>query len=111
MGLIGDRRAQNILYEVAEGQTWTFFDAEDEGLVEWLVERRDGDMAHLVKRTGRDPGFRTVIEVEAMKARRWKPLTSAQPAEVLWTCPSCGKANPIAIGDYVCIDCRARLDR
>ena len=108
---LDEKRPENIRYEPVVGATWTYFDAEAEGLVEWKIEAIEGTEARITKLTGRDIGYTTMYELSKMKAKRWKPLmTEGAVHDVLWACPDCGENNPIRLGDYMCIKCRELLD-
>lgn len=106
-----NKRPNNLRFEPKEGAVWTYFDAEGEGTVEWLIESIDGPNVRLKKLTGKDAGYMGMYELERMDAKRWKPLDATDAVtEVLWACPHCDEAKPIRIGDYVCVDCRNALD-
>jgi len=106
-----ERRPQNLRYEPKAGDIWTYFDAEGEGLVEWLIESIDGPQARLIKQTGTNIGYTATYELTKLKARRWKPKDLDAAHEVLWPCPDCGEDQPIQIGDYMCVQCREALDK
>lgn len=106
----GGKRPENVRFVPEAGAEWTYFDAEGEGTIKWLIESIDGPIATLVKLTGRDPGYKTRYELEKLDAKRWKPVDMGSSIEVLWACPHCGGGRPIEIGDYVCLDCREALD-
>lgn len=103
-------RPPNVSYEPNEGDVWVFFDAEDEGAVEWKVDKISEGFAELTKLTGKDVGFRRNYETwKLVQGTRWKPKADAE-SQVLFNCPSCGGAKPIRVGDYMCTDCRVGLD-
>lgn len=107
----GERRPQNARYEAVELDIWTYFDAEDEGLVEWRILSIADGQAKLMKLTGRDAGYTTMYELSKMDAKRWKPKDAVGLGTIiLWPCPDCGGDNPIRVGDYMCIKCRELLD-
>src|SRR4051794_6186739 len=54
------RRPLNIRYTPQVGQEWTYFDAEDEGVVTWFIEKIEDGKAELVKKSGKDIGYRTM---------------------------------------------------
>lgn len=109
--LVGERRPQNVRYEVVAGTIWTYFDAEREGLIEWRIDAIDDGQAKITKLTGDDVGYTTMYEVSKLDAKRWKPKDpNGLGTVVLWPCPDCGGDIPIRVGDYMCIQCRDLLD-
>lgn len=104
-------RPQNVRYTPIVGGTWLFFDADNEkDLVEWLVEEisEDGKSVTIQKLTGKDSGYKTVYDMDKLKARRWKPKTDKDAVMVFaWPCPSCQQDKGVPVGDYLCGDCRS----
>ena len=66
----------------------------------------ENERAKISQEGGRDPGFTCFYFVTEMAGKRWK-LVEGVEREVTFNCPRCDCPNPIEIGDYVCMKCRA----
>jgi hypothetical protein len=104
-------RYRNISYNPQPGTVWIYFDAQEEGDVEWMInEVNDDKSVTMTKRTGEQVGYTTDWPIIELSKSRWRPADAGATTTYLWACPECSRHRPILMGDYVCIDCREGLD-
>lgn len=102
---------ENVRYTPTVGQVWAYDDKTIENTsIEWeITEIDDSEMAHVLKLTGKDIGYKGTVPVTHFgQPNWWRLIRGPKGSESLITfsCPGCGEENPILKGDYICMECR-----
>lgn len=105
--------SNNAKYPVIPGDIWEYTDSDREMTkVIWKIASVGELTVNLIKMSGTKTGFKAEdYEIERMCHPKWRWISGNAIPDVTFPCPECEQMKPIHDGDFICTECREKMDQ